>query len=128
MSKTNKDARPSPRLPRGLRDIEAAEQKARFARMDFDKFLGDNVTGSIIAKLGLDRILEGGASNLIEVPEPPPASAPVTATGPPPGGIQAAAVPGSDQPRLVMVAEGTGPDVLRTPASPTGGPGSPVML
>jgi RND family efflux transporter MFP subunit len=38
-------------------DIKTAEQKARFARMDFDKFLGDTVTVQIIKDYGLDKIL-----------------------------------------------------------------------
>ena len=38
-------------------DIKTAEQKARFARMDFDKFLGDTVTVKIIKDHGLDKIL-----------------------------------------------------------------------
>jgi len=38
-------------------DIKTAEQKARFARMDFDKFLGDTVTVQIIKEYGLDKIL-----------------------------------------------------------------------
>ena len=35
-------------LNQNLSDIKAAEQKARFARMDFDKFLGDKVTQAIV--------------------------------------------------------------------------------
>src|ERR1041385_675748 len=35
-------------LNQNLSDIKAAEQKVRFARMDFDKFLGDNVTQEIV--------------------------------------------------------------------------------
>ena len=38
-------------------DIKGAEQKARFARMDFDKFLGDTVTEKIVKEYGLDKIL-----------------------------------------------------------------------
>jgi multidrug efflux pump subunit AcrA (membrane-fusion protein) len=34
-------------------DIKAAEQKARFARMDFEKFMGDKTAQEVIAKLGL---------------------------------------------------------------------------
>ncbi len=40
-------------LNQNISDIKAAEQKARFARMDFDKFLGDTVTQNIIEQLGL---------------------------------------------------------------------------
>lgn len=38
-------------------DIKAAEQKARFARMDFDKFLGDSVAANIIEEAGLNKFL-----------------------------------------------------------------------
>ncbi len=54
-------------------DVKAAEQKARFARMDFDKFLGDRVTEQIIKKLGLDHYLEQISTNDLtttEVTEP----------------------------------------------------------
>lgn len=34
-------------------DIKAAEQKARFALMDIEKFLGDQVTREVLAQLGL---------------------------------------------------------------------------
>lgn len=44
-------------------DVKAAEQKARFARMDFDKFLGDRVTEQIITELGLDHYLEQISTN-----------------------------------------------------------------
>lgn len=38
-------------------DLKSAEQKVRFARMDFDKFLGDKVTQEIIDQLGLEKAL-----------------------------------------------------------------------
>ncbi len=44
-------------------DIKAAELKARFARMDFDKFLGDTVTSKIIKDYGLDKILATASTN-----------------------------------------------------------------
>ncbi len=44
-------------------DIKAAELKARFARMDFDKFLGDTVTDKIIKDYGLDKILAAASTN-----------------------------------------------------------------
>lgn len=47
-------------------DIKTAEQKARFARMDFDKLLGDTVTVQIIAQLGLDKIEAGAETNNFE--------------------------------------------------------------
>ena len=36
-----------------LSDVMAAAQKARFARMDFDKYMGDQAAGEIIAQLGI---------------------------------------------------------------------------
>src|SRR5438552_14505868 len=69
-------------LNQNISDIKAAEQKARFARMDFDKFLGDTVTDNIIEQLGLEKELAAESSNaaaraMIETPptlEVPPHS------------------------------------------------------
>lgn len=47
-------------------DIKAAEQKARFARMDFDKFLGVTVTEKIIKDYGLDKILMDASTDNVE--------------------------------------------------------------
>ena len=47
-------------------DIKAAEQKARFARMDLDKFLGDTVTEQILEEIGLDRYLAETSTNNVE--------------------------------------------------------------
>ena len=47
-------------------DIKTAEQKARFARMDFDKFLGDTVTVHIIKDYGLDKILADATTGDVE--------------------------------------------------------------
>ena len=47
-------------------DVKAAEQKARFARMDFDKFLGSTVTEQIIKDYGLDKILTDASTNNVE--------------------------------------------------------------
>jgi multidrug efflux pump subunit AcrA (membrane-fusion protein) len=41
-------------LNQNLSDIMAAEQKARFARMDFEKFLGNKAAVEVIHELGLD--------------------------------------------------------------------------
>jgi len=53
-------------LNQNASDIKAAEQKARFARMDFDKFLGDSVTTELIAELGLDKLLALATTNNVE--------------------------------------------------------------
>src|SRR5690242_18718791 len=50
-------------LNQNVSDIQAAEQKARFARMDFDKFLGDTVTQGIIDQIGLEKELAAEAAN-----------------------------------------------------------------
>ena len=47
-------------------DIKAAEQKTRFARMDFDKFLGDSVTVKIVQETGLDKLLASASTNNVE--------------------------------------------------------------
>ena len=47
-------------------DIKAAEQKVRFARMDFDKFLGDKVTVQIVKEIGLDEYLAEATTNNVE--------------------------------------------------------------
>lgn len=49
-------------------DVKAAEQKVRFARMDFDKFLGDSATAEIIQELGLDRLLAEASTNEVSLP------------------------------------------------------------
>lgn len=47
-------------------DIKTAEQKARFAGMDFDKLLGDTVTAQIVAQLGLDKLEAVAETNNFE--------------------------------------------------------------
>ena len=42
-------------LNQNVSDIKAAEQKARFARMDFDKFLGSSLTDELIERHSLDK-------------------------------------------------------------------------
>lgn len=44
-------------LNQNLSDIKAAEQKARFARMDFDRFLGARAAREIIEQLGIEKEL-----------------------------------------------------------------------
>ena len=47
-------------------DIKAAEQKTRFARMDFDKFLGDTVTPEIVDQIGLTDLIAAASTNNVE--------------------------------------------------------------
>ncbi len=93
-------------------DIKTAEQKTRFARMDFDKFLGDSVTARIIEEVGLDKLLAAASTNDVEqtlraeeafeldnpaLPPPRPAVRPATAdpatNAPAPVGAQPAVIP-----------------------------------
>ena len=53
-------------LGQNLSDVKDAEQKARFARMDFDKFLGETVTKQLCEQVGLDRLLAAATTNNVE--------------------------------------------------------------
>lgn len=77
-------------LNQNLSDIKAAEQKAKFARMDFDKYLGDQAASAIIAELGIEQELLAEQTNLVDQ---------AAAPGKP------AVVPTEPDPR-VMVADG----------------------
>jgi multidrug resistance efflux pump len=50
-------------LNQNLSDVKGAEQKVRFARMDFDKFLGDTVTTQIVKELKLDQLIAEASTN-----------------------------------------------------------------
>jgi multidrug resistance efflux pump len=54
-------------LGQNLSDIKAAEQKARFARLDFDKYLGSNVTQTVIEKLNIEKELAATQTNINEL-------------------------------------------------------------
>jgi multidrug resistance efflux pump len=83
-------------------DIQTAEQKTRFARMDLDKFLGDTVTTQIVEETGLNRILAAATTNDVEqtsraeqVSTKQPGAGTIGAAGragpiPPPAELQAA--------------------------------------
>jgi HlyD family secretion protein len=123
-------------------DIKAAEQKARFARMDFDKFLGDSVTTGLIAQLGLDTLLAVASTNNVEetihaeeaaVGQKRPPSTPVGTKSPPvPTAVTNAS---TAQPRVIPVvaqaapqspAVAGGSDELSEPS--TEEPSGPVAL
>src|SRR2546425_12841827 len=106
-------------LNQNISDIKAAEQKARFARMDFDKFLGDTVTDDIIDQLGLEKELAVERTNgLARASETPP-----TLTVPPHSGLVVAQSPSSDAARVVALSGGvetsaqSAPSVSPQPAS-----------
>ncbi|MBI3849591.1 MAG: HlyD family efflux transporter periplasmic adaptor subunit [Verrucomicrobia bacterium] len=63
-------------LNQNISDIKAAEQKARFARLDFDKFLGATVAQDVVEQLGLETELAAERTKSFEsVGEPPKSSA-----------------------------------------------------
>ncbi len=90
-------------LNQNLSDIQGAEQKYRFARMDFDKFLGETVTAKIITQVNLDKLLALASTNNVEetsradeatarVPaasDTPPVARPLAATNTPPVSVPA---------------------------------------
>jgi multidrug resistance efflux pump len=52
-------------LNQNVSDMMAAEQKARFARMDFQKFIGSRVADEIIGQLGVDERFEAARTNRV---------------------------------------------------------------
>jgi len=72
-------------LNQNLSDVKAAEQKVRFARMDFDKFLGETVTEDIVKKLRLDELIaEASTNDVSAAPIEKESTSPKTAPGAPP--------------------------------------------
>lgn len=102
-------------------DIKAAEQRVRFARMDFDKFLGDTVTTDIVKKLGIDQLIAEASTNNVNTTMPED-----TNVDKPPRGAVPAVPPGSRRPatnapptgpaRVTKQEAGDTPPVLVTPA------------
>ncbi len=116
-------------LNQNLSDIQAAEQKARFARMDFDKFLGDTVTAKIIEEVGLDKLLAAATTNNVEqttraeeaAPSVKPSAAGVNLVRPENAGeAQAAVLRTTNAPVDVRPPTGQGnlPVVATSPANP----------
>src|SRR5438093_12919317 len=85
-------------LNQNLSDVQAAEREARFARMDFDKFLGDSITQEIIDQIGLEKELAAEAASSTQDTN---AATPPTLAVPPNGGLVVAQAPASDAPRVV---------------------------
>ncbi|PYJ03120.1 MAG: hypothetical protein DME25_13345, partial [Verrucomicrobia bacterium] len=93
-------------LNQNLSDIKAAEQKVRFARMDFDRFLGDKVTQGIVDQLGLEKEFDAEQTNEVAraaavvaampppaLPRPAPPAGPKDAGVTPAGSFTEAAAP-----------------------------------
>lgn len=111
-------------LNQNLSDIKAAEQKVRFARMDFDKFLGDQVTQAVIDQLGLEKELAVEETNADARVAAVVASVPTQSQSRPP----ADAPPGGAPVKSVELSGGAGvptnppQPVVAGPVVPTNGP------
>ncbi len=79
-------------LNQNLSDVKAAEQKSAFARMDFDKYLGDRASQDILEELDLEPSLAvptlGQTNSVLKVAAGSPASADASA-------VKAPAAPGA---------------------------------
>lgn len=103
-------------------DIAASQQKVRFARMDFDKFLGDTVTTDIVKKLGIDELIAEASTNNVNAATP---DAPNVDKAPPeraPGAPPALRRPATNAPpaapvRVTKQEAGDAPPVVLPPTS-----------
>ena len=120
-------------LNQNLSDLKAAEQKVRFARMDFDKFLGDNVTETIIAELGVEKELAAEETKSEARVAAVSASAPGDSEATRPGLNSATIIKPADATALqvsgpAQVVLGDSADVvLSPPASPPGAASKPDL-
>ncbi len=55
-------------LNQNISDMMAVEQKARFARMDFEKFLGTKAANEVIVEMGLDELFQMARTNRSATP------------------------------------------------------------
>lgn len=72
-------------LNQNFSDIKAAEQKARFARLDLDRFLGGDVASAVIDEIGVEKMIQDSPG--VRSLSAPLADAP--AAGAPPSGTNA---------------------------------------
>ena len=100
-------------MNQNLSDIKAAEQKTRFARMDFDKYLGDTVTQGLIDQLCLEKEMAAEQTNAAALASAVVAAAPRETKAPPTGSADPKA---SDGAPMTVVVSGATPDP--PPASP----------
>ncbi len=117
-------------INQNLSDVKAAEQKVRFARMDFDKFLGDAATDDIVKKLRLDELLAAATTNDVSAASIPDKES-EAATKPGPGNAPPKASPlvnlTNRPPATARATEGTNPSVVKVTSGPPGGNGRPPM-
>ena len=81
-----------------LSDVQAAQQDARFARMDFDKFLGDSVTQEVVDQIGLEKELAAEAASVVRETDASASAAPMARTN---SGPVVASGPASDPPKVI---------------------------
>jgi hypothetical protein len=103
-------------LNQNLSDLKAAEQKVRFARMDFDKFLGTSAAQDIIDQLGLEAQLAAAATNSPIAARPAEPEPPAAARSSPPELVS------TDAPRVVTLAGSGGPGPITISMSPLSPP------
>jgi len=103
-------------LAQNKSDVKSAEQKARFARLDSQKYLGDQVATEVAEQLGLDEKLAKLNANGLE---PALESEATVSTNPPapPAGSPPLAAPGATPAAALKTAESVMVN-LETPAAP----------
>jgi RND family efflux transporter MFP subunit len=101
-----------------LSDVMAAAQKARFARMDFDKYMGDQAAGEIIAQLGIKTELAEAIT--------PPTSLPAATAVKPPEASQGQNVAPAQPPAQTPDATGTVQSVRAGDAASPGPQAAPA--
>lgn len=117
-------------------DLAGALQKVRFARMDFDKFLGDTVTTDIVKTLGIDQLIAEASTNDVKAASPPeapnvdkapPGRAP---TAPPSLQPRGTNLPPAAPARVTKAEAGDAPPVVlppgARPSAPPPRPAAPV--
>ena len=115
-------------LNQNISDIKAAEQKSRFARMDFDKF---RVAEVIIDQLGLEKELAEERANSTETTNATAGTPTPTLTVPPNSGLVVGPGPSGDAPKAVELGGGVEKPVASTSVAtpsppPQSGPDSPA--
>ncbi len=85
-------------------DIKAAEQKTRFARLDFAKFMGAETADAVIAEIGLDRLVAAEAAQTL------------ASTSAPGGETPALPTPGAEVVSSNLTASATNHAALPSPA------------
>jgi len=96
-------------------DVKGAEQKVRFARMDFDKFLGDSVTTDLVKELGLDKLIAEASTNDVTA-----GLTPANAEGGAPKPTAPGASPGQNNPASGGIAKSATTNGFPAKARPAG--------